>query len=180
MEHRKFPKIPRLENLTCQVTEKLDGTNALIALQTNEDGTRSIKIGSRNRWITVEDDNQGFAKFCVENIDWIQNLPDGFHYGEFMGPKINGNRIGLDTHKLYLFDQRLRSIDLGSNIDFVPVLIYQIELESFLEAAGQYPVYFKGIFDNEFPEPFLQQLRPEGIMIFVREFNQYIKVIWDK
>ena len=57
MEFRKFNKIARLSR-EIVVTEKIDGTNGLIAI--GEDG--EFQVGSRNQWITPENDNFGFAR----------------------------------------------------------------------------------------------------------------------
>mgnify|MGYP003564223801 FL=1 len=62
MEFETFPKINRLKR-ECVITEKLDGTNAQIAI--TEDGV--MFVGSRNRWITPEDDNYGFARWARDN-----------------------------------------------------------------------------------------------------------------
>jgi hypothetical protein len=51
-----FPKIPRLSRDVI-VTEKIDGTNASIFISEQGD----FLTGSRNRWITPEDDNFGFS-----------------------------------------------------------------------------------------------------------------------
>lgn len=59
----EFRKIPRL-NREIVVTEKIDGTNAQILV--SDDGKELI-AGSRNRWITTENDNHGFAKWVESN-----------------------------------------------------------------------------------------------------------------
>ncbi len=61
MEFVKFDKIARLSR-NCVITEKIDGTNAQIYI--GEDG--EFLTGSRNRWITPENDNAGFAKWAME------------------------------------------------------------------------------------------------------------------
>ena len=57
MEFVKFDKIARLSR-TIVITEKIDGTNGLIAI--GDDG--EFQVGSRSRWITPENDNMGFAR----------------------------------------------------------------------------------------------------------------------
>ena len=57
LEFREFPKIARLSREVI-ISEKIDGTNAQILI--TEDG--QVLTGSRNRWITPQDDNYGFAK----------------------------------------------------------------------------------------------------------------------
>ncbi|MBT9176613.1 MAG: hypothetical protein DDT20_00933 [Firmicutes bacterium] len=78
-----FPKIARLSR-ACTVTEKIDGTNACIYI--GEDGL--FLTGSRNRWITPEDDNFGFSRWAHENKNDIMNLGAGLHHGEWWGSGI--------------------------------------------------------------------------------------------
>jgi len=83
MEFVKFGKIARLSR-TVVITEKIDGTNGLIAI--GEDG--EFQVGSRNRWIAPENDNMGFARWAYENKDELMGLGAGFHYGEWWGQGI--------------------------------------------------------------------------------------------
>ena len=57
-----FPKIARLSR-ECEITEKLDGTNASITI--TEDG--QFLTASRTRWITPADDHYGFARWAREH-----------------------------------------------------------------------------------------------------------------
>ena len=61
-EFKEFPKMARLSR-ECIITEKLDGTNAQIYIDDNG----VIMAGSRNKWVTPEDDNYGFAKWVDDN-----------------------------------------------------------------------------------------------------------------
>ena len=63
----EFKKIPRLSRQII-VTEKIDGTNASICI--TEDG--QFLIGSKTKWITPEDDNHGFAKWCIKHKEIIK------------------------------------------------------------------------------------------------------------
>jgi len=54
----EFPKIARFSRDVI-VTEKIDGTNAQVYV--DDTMTRAF-AGSRNRWITPDDDNFGFAR----------------------------------------------------------------------------------------------------------------------
>src|SRR5688572_29258658 len=80
MEFKSFNKIPRLSR-DIIVTEKIDGTNGIIAI--GEDG--EFAVGSRTRFITPEQDNMGFAKWAYENKDDLMTLGPGYHYGEWWG-----------------------------------------------------------------------------------------------
>jgi len=118
-----WPKIPRKAKQTFVVTEKVDGTNAQIYIVhdftedllndwkphnnklavASKDGM-SMFVGSRNRWITPEDDNYGFAKWVVENQDDLFSLGEGRHYGEWYGLGIQKHGYGLDEKRFALFN----------------------------------------------------------------------------
>ena len=76
-----FPKMPRLTREVV-ITEKIDGTNAQIYI--NQEG--EFFVGSRTRWITPENDNYGFAKWCLDNKDELMLLGEGRHFGENGAP----------------------------------------------------------------------------------------------
>lgn len=64
LEFKEFPKMPRLSREII-ITEKIDGTNVQLLITENGD----ILTGSRTKWITLQDDNAGFAKW-VEGNKW--------------------------------------------------------------------------------------------------------------
>lgn len=88
-EFHEFPKITRFYEQDVCITEKIDGTNGLIYIGEEADGSGNLslvmKIGSRSRWITPEDDNYGFARWCKENQEELWHLGLGYHYGEWWG-----------------------------------------------------------------------------------------------
>lgn len=98
MDFVPFPKIPRLKR-DVVITEKIDGTNALVAI----DDAGNVQAGSRNRWITPEADNFGFAKWVAEHVDELRELGPGMHYGEWWGQGIQ-RRYGLDEKRFSLFN----------------------------------------------------------------------------
>jgi hypothetical protein len=95
----EFPKIHRF-NRTIVVTEKLDGTNAQVYI--SDDGDR-VFAGSRNKWISVEDDNYGFARWVKDNQDELRKLCPGSHFGEWWGQGIQ-RRYGLAEKRFSLFN----------------------------------------------------------------------------
>ena len=67
------------------ITEKIDGTNAQVLV--TEDG--QVLAGSRNRYITPEADNFGFARWVKEHEDELRvGLGIGRHFGEWWGSGI--------------------------------------------------------------------------------------------
>jgi hypothetical protein len=124
-DHKTFNKIPRLGR-TLTITEKLDGTNALVAI--HPDPAQPIAIGSRNRWITPgkQTDNYGFAEWVLANEGAIRRLGPGWHYGEWWGAGI-ARRYALAERRWSLFDTRwteeeLRARGLPANVHVVPTM----------------------------------------------------------
>jgi len=101
LEFRPFAKMARL-NREIIITEKLDGSNAQILI--NETGTTML-VGSRNRYLTVDNNNYGFARWCQENLDELWKLGPGRHFGEWWGNGIQRN-YGLKEKRFSLFDVR--------------------------------------------------------------------------
>lgn len=96
---RAFPKLYRLTR-QCLITEKLDGTNAQVYVS---DDLETIKAGSRHRWITVGEDNHGFAKWVDANKDELRKLGPGRHFGEWWGAGIQ-RTYGLKEKRFSLFN----------------------------------------------------------------------------
>jgi hypothetical protein len=112
-----FSKIPRLKR-GCVITEKIDGTNAQIYFA--DDG--QMFVGSRNRWITPDDDNYGFARWAHENEAELRTLGPGRHFGEWWGSGIQ-RRYGVAEKRFSLFNVgRWATAPLPSCVSLVPVL----------------------------------------------------------
>lgn len=117
MDFEAFEKISRLKR-TCVITEKIDGTNAQITFA--DDGT--MYVGSRNRWITPEDDNFGFAGWAKRNEQELRKLGPGRHFGEWWGAGIQ-RRYAMDEKVFSLFNtSRWTPETLPSCCRVVPVL----------------------------------------------------------
>lgn len=114
MEFQGFPKMPRLSREVI-ISEKLDGTNAQILIQefdsdymaegrvVYEKGDLALYAGSRTRWITPEDDNYGFARWCKDHGEELLQLGPGRHFGEWWGQGIQRN-YGLTEKRFSLFN----------------------------------------------------------------------------
>jgi len=111
-----FPKIPRLKR-GCIITEKIDGTNAQIVV--GEDG--SVRAGSRNRWITPDNDNFGFAAWVQKHTDELRELGVGRHFGEWWGLGIQRG-YDLKERRFSLFNAGRWSNDRPACCGVVPVL----------------------------------------------------------
>lgn len=116
IEFKEFPKIPRLSR-DMVITEKLDGTNALIHIEPydamigapvgeiveTETGRYDFRVGCRTRWINPTDDNYGFARWAYANIQELMKLGAGRHFGEWWGQGIQRN-YGLKEKRFSLFN----------------------------------------------------------------------------
>jgi hypothetical protein len=170
MEFEAFNKIPRLSREVI-VTEKIDGTNAQIFIGENGE----FKTGSRNRWITPEDDNYGFAKWALENKEELLKLGPGRHFGEWYGQKIQHGYGGLVKEKrLALFNtSRWNETTKPICCDVVPVLYQGIfctnEIQNIIE-------YLRSKGSRMVPG----FMKPEGIIIYHVAANIYFKKTIEK
>lgn len=55
-----------------------------------------VAAGSRNRWLTLENDNYGFAKWVAEHAAGLAQLGHGRHFGEWWGNGIQRGYGVLD------------------------------------------------------------------------------------
>jgi hypothetical protein len=157
LEFIEFPRIRRLSREII-VTEKIDGTNAQIAIW--EDG--EFRVGSRTRWIQPENDNHGFAKWAMQNKDELMKLGPGRHYGEWWG---HGIQRGYD-----LFECRFSLFNTSRWADG-PDCIRP-------KCCHVVPILYQGPFDTQKIDEVLDALEqdgslaapgymnPEGIVVF--------------
>lgn len=171
----EFPKIYRLSREVI-VTEKIDGTSGTIYI--GEAG--EFLIGSRNRWITPEDDNYGFARWCMERKEALLTLGPGWHRGEFWGGGIQRGYGLRGSDKRFSMFNVARWCEHGQvprRIETADPLVekYQEMLPVCVELV---PVLYRGLFTTEACEHALEHLRingsvavsgygrPEGIVIY--------------
>ena len=166
----EFPKIARLTR-ECIVSEKIDGTNGTIHIA---DDFQTMLVGSRTRWITPEDDNYGFARWCNEHKDeLIKGLGPGTHHGEWWGQGIQRN-YGLKEKRFSLFNTS------KWNAETKPACCHVV------------PVLYSGMFDTAIVDIQLDYLsksgsvaatgymKAEGIVVFHVAANMMFKKTLDK
>ncbi len=162
MEFKSFNKIPRLSR-DMIITEKIDGTNGIIAIGENGE----FQIGSRNKWLTdemgnIQSDNAGFAQWAVKNRENLMLLGYGFHYGEWWGSGIQrGYDLPKGEKRFSLFN-----VSRWSDDNVRPA------------CCGVVPTLYSGVFDTSTIDNVLEILRirgsqaapgfmrPEGVVIF--------------
>ncbi len=125
MKFVSFEKIENIGKCFMSITQKIHGSNAQIYIFKNDQGEVDILCGSRNRWLSVGDDNFGFAAFVNDHKqEFIEKLGEGRHFGEWAGPGINSGE-GLSEKKLFLFNwERWKDKNLPAYTTTVP-LLYQ-------------------------------------------------------
>lgn len=190
VKFKEFPKMARFSR-DMVITEKIDGTNASIfiqneALEPAGNDSRIItrfngftmRVGSRTRWITPEDDNHGFANWVSKNAECLFELGEGLHFGEWWGSGIqSGYNLPKGEKRFSLFNTH-RWEDGG--VDVRP------------ECCHVVPVLYKGLIDTATVEEVITDLamngskaspgfmKPEGIIIFHTAGNVAFKKTIEK
>jgi len=154
-----WPKIARL-NRDCIITEKIDGTNSAVIV------TDDLRVGaqSRNRIITPEQDNFGFARWVADNAETLASLlGPGRHFGEWWGSGIQrGYGLTKGEKRFSLFN-----VNRYADVDFTE-----------LPNVSLVPTLYTGTFDSEQVGWEVDRLtrigsaaapgfmRPEGVVVF--------------
>lgn len=182
----EFKKIPRLRR-EVTITEKLDGTNGLVAVYELSDflspgfannfqwftriGALVIAAGSKSRWLNPSSagDNYGFCKWVEANAEELAKLGPGLHYGEWWGQGIQRG-YGLTEKRFSLFNtyRWKDNPDLPKCCHVVPVL-------------------YKGVFHTEVVNQLVEDLKQigsqaapgykdaEGVIVYHDASKQYYK-----
>lgn len=170
MEFEAFPKIPRLRR-GCVITEKIDGTNAQVHI--TDDGL--LLAGSRSRYITVKDDNYGFARWCEANREELLKLGPGRHFGEWWG---SGCQRG---YGLTNGEKQFSLFNVG-----------RWATETLPSCVGLVPVLYTGPFSSDIVDSIIEDLRangskaspgfmkPEGIIVYHAAARSMFKVTVEK
>ena len=179
MSFVEFPKIPRLSR-DIVITEKIDGTNAQIyfvgkgeinplsledALGCNEYGW--LFAGSKSRYLSLEGDNFGFARWVKENAEELMKLGPGRHFGEWWGPGIQRG-YGLKEKRFSLFNVKKWKDERPSCCHIVPTLyegpfdLLEVE-EALLRLNAEGSLASPGF------------MRPEGVVVFHEAAGQVFK-----
>lgn len=173
-EFKEWPKIQRLDKNTVTITEKIDGTNVCVIIENGE----VVGAQSRQRLITPDNDNFGFAGWVDRNKDQLKTLGDGYHYGEWAGPGIQQNPHLLETKTFFLFNSYRWDKVFSEN-----------ELHPAREVVKVVPTLYVGEFDPFEVNSVLECLskntlgiasgkdgaKPEGIIIYFHAFKSYLK-----
>ena len=135
MNFRKYQHIERfgtdevqgIEIGTSFVFPKIDGTNSSVWLESGE-----VKAGSRNRELTLDNDNQGFYAYIIQNKNILQYLKkhiDHRLYGEWLVPHSLKTYREDAWRKFYIFDV-CKDIE-EEKVEYIPYEIYKPFLDEF-------------------------------------------------
>lgn len=164
-----WPKIARLSR-RCIVTEKIDGTNASILV--TSDG--EVIPASRTRFISVADDNYGFAKWVKAHEDELrEGLGIGTHFGEWWGAGIQRN-YGMKEKVFSLFNTSRWNAETKPDCCRVVPILYDGEFAtqsidgSISRLAAEGSIASPGF------------MRPEGIVVYHVAANTFFKKTIEK
>jgi hypothetical protein len=174
----KMEKIHRY-NREVIVTEKIDGTNASVFI----DELGEPHAGSKTRWISVKDDNYGFARWVEEHKRELRGLGPGLHRGEWWGNGIQ-RTYNMKRGKRFfsLFNtSRWNNGNVPSCCRVVPVL-----WKGFMRDFDQDRILEELVLYGSAVAPGF--MRPEGIVVFHTQANTFFKITlehdgtgkWDK
>ena len=176
MSEKEFVGFPKMARLSREIfiTEKIDGTNASVTI--TEDG--QFLIGSRTRWITVADDNYGFAAWATENRDELLKLGPGSHFGEWWGKGVQRN-YSMTERRFSLFNVSRWMDDAvrPACCHVVPVL-YQGPMEEYGVLKGVKVAMQRLEREGSLAAPGF--MKPEGVVIFHTAANLYFKKTLEK
>jgi hypothetical protein len=178
VEFKEFLSIARLTR-EMVVTEKIDGTNAQVHI--TDDGR--VLAGSRNRWISPEADNFGFARWVQDHAEELRQLGPGSHYGEWWGSGIQRG-YGLEKG-----ERRFSLFNVARWADERDREKYPTDRPA---CCAVVPILHRGMFDTAVIEAQLTLLgamgskaapgfmKPEGVVVFHVASGQLFKKTLDK
>jgi len=190
-EFKEFGKIARMSR-NMVITEKIDGTNAQIYIKTLEglpeddlnclvqkDGL-AMFAGSRNRWITPEADNMGFARWAREHAEELFLLGEGRHFGEWWGRGIQKRYSQTETEKHFsLFNTKKWLTDFDNTKPLCP------------SCCRVVPVLYRGLFNTQKMQDIMDWLllagsaastgchNPEGVVIYHEARDCFFKKTYE-
>jgi hypothetical protein len=193
MEFKKYQHIERFGTDETQGIElgisyvfpKIDGTNSSVWLKGGE-----LKAGSRNRELTLDNDNAGFYAYVLTDIrikNYLDKHPTQRLYGEWLVPHSLKTYRNEAWRKFYVFDI---CIDKGEeDVEYIPYDIYKPMLDEFeLEYIPPVAILRNGSYDQLIncleKNGFLVEDgkgNGEGIVIKNYDFyNKYKRQTWAK
>lgn len=137
MEYKKYQHIERfdtdevkgIELGVCVVMPKIDGTNGVVWFDNG-----IVKAGSRNRELSLENDNGGFYNQIVKDnrfVEYFKKYPNHRLYGEFLIPHTIRTYRDTAWRKFYIFDVTVDEINGSDSMTYLPYDEYKSGLDEF-------------------------------------------------
>ena len=177
-------EVEGIETGTCYIFPKIDGTNGSVWFENN-----TVYAGSRNRVLTLENDNAGFFNYIINDKrieNYLKTNPTHRLFGEWLCPHSLKTYKPDSWRKFYIFDVAIGENDI---LQYLPFGLYQPLLEEF-NLNYILPI---SIIQNGIYEQFINQLANntfliedgkgtgEGIVIKNYDFkNKYGRTTWAK
>lgn len=120
-------EVEDIEYGKCFIFYKIDGTNGSLWLENGE-----LKAGSRNRELSIDNDNAGFYNEMLKNksvLDYLKAHPNHRLYGEWLVPHSLKTYRKEAWRKFYVFDVAI--IGEEEYEELIPYELYQPMLEEF-------------------------------------------------
>ena len=155
----EFPKIHRISR-ECVISEKIDGTNASVVI--TDDGR--LLAGSRTRWLTVTEDNYGFAKWVEKNREELMKLGQGRHFGEWWGSGCQrGYNLPKGEKRFSLFNviRWCMASEEPRQIAMADPRIVKFQ-ERAPACCHLVPILYRGMFTTDAVEVAISELRANG------------------
>jgi Fe-S cluster biosynthesis and repair protein YggX len=136
MQFRKYQHIERygktetegIELGKVYIFSKIDGTNSQLYL----DDEGNLKAGSRNRELTLGNDNAGFYAYALSQPNfkaYLEKHPTHRLFGEFLVPHSLRTYRDSAWRRLYIFDVCVDRED--GELEYIPYDVYKPLLEEF-------------------------------------------------
>jgi len=149
-----------------------------VAVIETEDDTFAIYAGSRNRWLSLEKDNFGFARYVHDNAEQLVNLGIGRHYGEWYGSGIQRTYGLSGGDKRFALFNVLRDYDFANlppNVEKVHAFVTNEYLESPYHMAEEWMEDMSVNGSRQVPG----FESPEGLVLFHRKSGTTFKKTFD-
>ena len=165
------------------VQPKLDGTNGVVTYVKEYD---ELVVGSRNRVLSVNNDNQGFAQYIEENrekyLKYFRKHPDEILYGEFLINHIF--RVKPEYHNtFYVFDRYDTKINKYIPIDVTALAECDIRFVPSKVISNENVEETVKSFNSDFGKFLLEDSFEYGEGYVIKNYdavNKYGRQVWAK
>jgi hypothetical protein len=126
VERLGVDEVDGIELGVCHVFPKIDGTNSSVWL---DNGV--LCAGSRNRILSLEQDNAGFLAEISKNdkvITYLEKHPDHRIYGEWLVPHSLKTYRDDAWRRFYVFDV---CVDTDGGVEYLPYSVYSKLMDDF-------------------------------------------------